>query len=229
MSKYRYENNYSLHAAFLIIVSYMDNRTLYCASENLYTSLQETTVFCIITGMSIHRKTLNFTMTYYHSLWHCNHICTRWSMSVIKDLHGILLIQHAGVVFYYALLQLAIFWLSHVLALFWFLKFPFHARRYKAMHQMKYIHLTCVVIGVLVPFLPIIATMSQFAHGKSAAEAARGGLGFGITRFPSLLCSGRDEKTTFYALVVPIIVIIMIGMTFLILAFRIILKVSYYS
>ena len=91
---------------------------------------------------------------------------------------------------------------------------------------MKYIHLTCVVIGVLVPFVPIIATMSQYAHDKSAAEAAKGGLGFGITRLPSLLCSGTDEKTTFYALVLPIILIIMIGMTILILVFRIICKVS---
>ena len=38
-------------AAFLVIVSFMDNRTLYCASENLYTSLQEVTAFCVITGI----------------------------------------------------------------------------------------------------------------------------------------------------------------------------------
>ena len=91
---------------------------------------------------------------------------------------------------------------------------------------MKYVHLTCIVIGVLVPFIPIIATISQFSHGKSAAEAAKGGLGFGITRLPSLLCSRRDEKTTFYALVLPSIIIIMVGMTILIFVFRIIHKVN---
>lgn len=89
-----------------------------------------------------------------------------------------------------------------------------------------HVHLTCVVICVLVPLVPIIATMSQYAHGKSAAEAAKGGLGFGISRFPSLLCSGRDEKITFYALVLPSIIIFMIGMTILVLIFWIIHKVS---
>ena len=134
-----------------------------------------------------------------------------------------LFFHHAGAVFYYALLQLAIFWLSHVLVLFWVLRFPFHWRSFD---KVKYVHLTCIVMGILVPFIPIIAMMSQFAHGKSAAEAAKGGLGFGVTRFPSLLCSGRDRKTTFYALVLPIILIIMVGMTILILVFRIIHKVS---
>ena len=93
-------------------------------------------------------------------------------------------------------------------------------------HKVKYVHLTCVVICVLVPFVPIISTMSQYARGKSAAEAAKGGLGFGISRFPSLLCSGRDEKTTFYALVLPSIIIFMVGMTILVLVFWIIHKVS---
>ena len=91
---------------------------------------------------------------------------------------------------------------------------------------MKYIHLICVVIGVLVPFVPVVATMSQFAQDKSSAEAAKGGLGFGITRFPSLLCNGRDKDTTFYSLVLPIIIIIMIGMTLLVFVFWIIHKVS---
>ena len=128
---------------------------------------------------------------------------------------------------YYALFQLAIFWLSHVLVLFWGLKFPFHWRRFKSSPtEMRYLHLTCVVTGLLGPFIPVIATMSQFAHGKSTAAAVKGGLGFGITRLPSLLCNGRDEATTFYALVLPIIVIIMIGMPLLVLVFWIIHKVS---
>ena len=127
---------------------------------------------------------------------------------------------------YYALFQLAIFWLSHVLVLFWGLKFPFRWRTFKSTPNVRYIHLACVVTGLLVPFVPVIATMSQFSHGKSTAAAVKGGLGFGITRLPSLLCNGRDEKITFYALVLPIIIIIMIGMAFLVLVFWIIHKVS---
>ena len=93
-------------------------------------------------------------------------------------------------------------------------------------HRIKYIHITCVVIGILVPFLPIIATMAQFAHGKSSVDAAKGGLGFGITRFPSILCTGTHGDTTFYSLILPIAILLMIGMTILILIFWLIHKVS---
>ena len=129
-------------------------------------------------------------------------------------------------VLHYALVQLAVFWLCHVLVLFWGLKFPFHWRTFKSTTKLKYVHLSCVLIGLLGPFVPVIVTISKFSHGKSAAEAAKGGLGFGITRFPSLLCSGRDDKTVFYALVLPIILIIMIGMAILVLVFWIVYKVS---
>ena len=50
-----------LCAAFLVIVSYMDNRTLYCASENLYTSLQEATAFCVITGIHMQENPSDYT------------------------------------------------------------------------------------------------------------------------------------------------------------------------
>lgn len=55
----------------------MDNRALYCASENLYTSLAETTAFCVITG------------TYVHTLWPIiiiainNHTTQEWYCTML--------------------------------------------------------------------------------------------------------------------------------------------------
>ena len=132
----------------------------------------------------------------------------------------------AGVVFYYSLLQLAMFWLCHVLALFWKIRFPFHSRSFQMAHRTKYVHIAAVAMGILVPFIPIIATMSQYGHERSAIEAATGGLGFGITRFPPLLCTGRHADTTFYSLILPILVILMVGMTFLLIIFWMIHRVS---
>ena len=134
----------------------------------------------------------------------------------------------AGVVFYYSLLQLAVFWFCHVLALFWKIRFPFHSRSFQMAHRVKYIHIAAVALGILVPFIPIIATMSQYAHKRSSVEAATGGLGFGITRFPPLLCTGRHADTTFYSLILPLLVILMIGMTILLIIFWIIHRVSQY-
>ena len=130
-----------------------------------------------------------------------------------------------GVVFYYCLFQLAIFWLCHILTLFWGLKFPFRARAFQQTHRMKYIHIACVLTGLLAPLVPVVATIAQFSHGKSTSEAVRGGLGFGIVRFPPILCAGRDSDTTFYSLILPLSIMLMVGITFVVFIFWIIHKV----
>ena len=130
-----------------------------------------------------------------------------------------------GAVFYYTLFQLMVLWLCHIPTLFWGLKFPFQANAFKRSHRMKYLHIASVVVGVLVPFVPVFATMIQFSYGKSSAEAVRGGLGFGVIRFPPIICMGRHKDTTFYSLVLPLSIILMIGITLLIFVFWIIHKV----
>ena len=121
--------------------------------------------------------------------------------------------------FFYGLLQLATFWFCHVLAIFWKLRFPFHSRAYQTAHRIKYIHITCVAIGIIFPALPVVATMSQAAYGTSSADAVKAGLGFGLIRFPPILCTGRHGDTTFYSLILPSLLILMVGMTFLLIIF----------
>ena len=118
------------------------------------------------------------------------------------------------------------FWLCHVLAIFWGLKFPFHARAFQTARRTKYVHITCVIISMLFPVIPVVATMIKYSHGKSFGEATKGGLGFGIVRFPPIFCQGRDKDTVFYTLILPIVVILLVGMTVLILIFWIIHKVG---
>ena len=43
--------------------------------------------------------------------------------------------------------------------------FPFHSRPVEMSGRVKYIHITCVIIGILIPFVPIITSMSKFAMG----------------------------------------------------------------
>ena len=120
------------------------------------------------------------------------------------------------------------FWFCNVSILFWKIRFPFHSRSLQIANRVKYkcIHITVITLCILVPFIPVIATMSQNAYGKSAAEAVKGGLGFGIVRFPPFFCLGKNADTTFYSLILPIIVILMVGMTMLITLFWTIHKVS---
>ena len=135
----------------------------------------------------------------------------------------------AGIIFYYSLFQLAMFWFCNVSILFWKIRFPFHSRSFPIVSPIKYrcIHVTAIALSVLAPFVPVIATMSQNAYGKSAAEAIRGGLGFGITRFPPIgSCLGNHVDTTFYSLILPVLVLLIIGLTMLILLSWTIHKVS---
>ena len=131
-----------------------------------------------------------------------------------------------GAIFYYCTLQLSLFWLCHILAIFWGLKFPFHARTFRTTHRTKYPHITCVVVCMILPVIPVVATMVKYSHGKSFREAVEGGLGFGIVRFPPILCTGRDSDTMFYILILPVVLLLMVGMTILIVIFWIIHKVS---
>ena len=77
---------------------------------------------------------------------------------------------------------------------------------------MKYIHAGVVFLGLLVPFLPV------------AASLATGG--FIITAFPPLLCASRNVEAAFYALALPVSILIAIGIVMLLVVFWTIQKVS---
>ena len=143
--------------------------------------------------------------------------------------------HNAGIVLLYCLLQVSIWWLFHTSALLWKVKFPFHARSFQKSGKVKYIHITCVWIGILIPLIPVIANMVGFAHEVQSnpdlqernVTFASGGLGFVIIRFPPVLCYGYNGSLTFYASVLPIIIVLFIGLTELVFLLALIHKVSF--
>ena len=118
-----------------------------------------------------------------------------------------------GIVFYYILLQLLLWWFFHVLAVFWKIEFPLHAKRAESAHLIRYVHLTMVVLGLILPLVPVIATLAT--------------TGFGLIRFPAILCGGRSANATFYALVLPIVLLLQVGITLLGVMFWTIHKVCF--
>ena len=134
-------------------------------------------------------------------------------------------LYYAGAVTYYCLFLLAVLWLCHLVALFWKMKFPLRARSFQKAHRMKYIHITCVAIAFLVPTIPVVIMILYYTYGPSSAEAEEGDLGFGITRFPPLLCTGRRGSIIFYLIAVPSIVMVMTGIALIASLFWIIHKV----
>ena len=119
-----------------------------------------------------------------------------------------LFIPHAGIVFYYALLQIAVWWLLHVAAIFWGIKFPFRAKSLAASNRQKYLHIFMVLLGLILPIIPVITTL------------ARGGF-----VFTPILCIGRKDNATFYSLILPMIILMQIGISMLIIIFWTVHKV----
>ena len=138
----------------------------------------------------------------------------------------------------YILGQLTMWWIFHTSTLFWKLVFPLHAQ--SMLGKIKYIHITCVILGFLLPLVPIISSMAKFAmdpsntFGNSSNPRSRsdsfisGGLGFGPTRFPTVVCSSSDPDVIFYSLIVPIDIVLACGCTMLIIIFWSLYKVSIY-
>ena len=119
---------------------------------------------------------------------------------------------YLGTVFYYTLLQLALWWFFHVAAIFWKIRFPFSARAAESTLYIKLVHVTVVVLAVVVPIVPVVTTLKTS--------------GFGLTRFPPILCTGTNADATFYSLVLPIVVLLQVGISLLIVIFWKIHKVG---
>ena len=112
------------------------------------------------------------------------------------------------------LLQAFLWWIFHVLAIFWKVHFPMHSRYYDKMHRTRYIHVTCVIVALTLPMVPLIPTS---ING-----------GFIMPRFPPVLCVGRDADSSFYSFVIPIVLLIGAGTNLLVLIFWRIRRVSHY-
>ena len=122
-----------------------------------------------------------------------------------------LFLLHTGILFIYLFWQLIIWWFSHIAAMFWGLRFPFHAHKFEVTGRTKYIHITVIVLGLFVPIGPVVAAV--------------GTGGFVLTRFPAISCDAQSLESSFYAVTLPIGFMAVMGLTLLILLFWTIYKV----
>jgi len=83
-----------------------------------------------------------------------------------------------------------------------------------------------VFLALVVPLMPVIATMADYAINDRGDPAVPDGWGFGMTNLPPILCSGVDANTTFYSIIFVIVLFTEVGMTLLIFTFWNVRKVS---
>ncbi len=109
-------------------------------------------------------------------------------------------------------------WVIHMVALFWKVFFPYQAKSLQSSKRLKAVYALCVIVALVSPLIPVIATFAHFGITRDVStEGTPGRLGFGLVRFPPLLCSGLNSEITFYTVILPTILLIMVGITTLIL------------
>ena len=94
-------------------------------------------------------------------------------------------------------------------ALFWNIKFPFHAKRFE---KSRMIHLLVVLLALVVPTIPVIAS---FSTG-----------GFINSNYPPRLCVSKSREAAYYTIVLPSSIILATGTSLLVIVLIIIIKVT---
>ncbi len=129
----------------------------------------------------------------------------------------LLMVLIAGIITIYRAVQFNIWWVLHVSSMFLSVVFPYRTRALRISKKLTYIHVACVLVGLFLPVVPIIAAMSHHAVEAKSGAMPQGRLGFGLRAFPPSLCSVIYGDVTFYSLILPNYILVLIGVVILIL------------
>ena len=97
-----------------------------------------------------------------------------------------------GFLFIYGMEQIFLWVLLHTVFLFWAVVFPFSYRSLKISGRIRYAHIFCVVLAVVIP-LP--AALIHLKDGHNSIYT------------PTLVCAGRNADYTYYTFVLPVSII----------------------
>ena len=127
---------------------------------------------------------------------------------------------------FYAILQINIWWVLHAVSLFASVAFPYRFRALKNSSKVTYVHIGCVIAGLIIPIIPVIAPMIDDAIKRGRGEAVIGTLGYIPANSPPLLSYGVDGDVVFFSSILPSIILVEIGVVILILTIWYIHKVN---
>lgn len=121
-------------------------------------------------------------------------------------------LHSAGGVLHYIALQQALMWFLHIVAVYWTVKFPLHAKSFEAKGYTTYVHIAMLALIIILPFISIAVL---FGTG-----------GCRVSRFPNIICQARHPDVTFYALVLPVSILTAAGISMIILLFWVLYDVN---
>ena len=120
-----------------MIITPIDHYKLYCTSDTITDILNNSSPFCIISGMLI---------------YYC-HVKLRVKSFVFTIL---------GAVFHYLLLNITLWWFFHVCSIFYKVMFPLKAKQYE--RKDKYIHLVLFLAGKQLTLILISHSQTRYPH-----------------------------------------------------------------
>ena len=109
----------------------------------------------------------------------------------------------AGFVFYYTAIAYTMFWLFHVVILFWGIMFPFHAKTYENRGYFPYIHIMMLIAAIVLPL--------------ESVGVILGTGGLTISGFPPRTCFAREPDASYFAFVLPLSVMGAAGVSLIII------------
>ena len=111
-------------------------------------------------------------------------------------------------------MQLPLWAICLVVMVFLGVVFPIHMKRLSASGKIKYIHITMVLLGLIVPCMPV------------AVAFGTGGFSPRDIVFPPIVCFGRDREATIYSNSIVDSILLATGISLLILVFYKLIKVN---
>ncbi|XP_019850179.1 PREDICTED: uncharacterized protein LOC109580975 [Amphimedon queenslandica] len=111
-----------------------------------------------------------------------------------------------GAIFHYFYLNMTLWWCFNVISVFYKIMFPVFAKEHK--EKDKFIHIVLLILGILIPIPGVILALTVNKY-KS----------YTIFTFPSYVCVPRNPDLQYYALLLPLNVLLGIGLFCLVLIF----------
>ena len=177
-------------AVLVVLIGVADKKEFFCSSRSLVESFASASSYCTLNGM-----------------WHHYNIeFSELSLSLFCTYNII------GVVYHYGVIQIGLWTLFFTVGFFWGIFFPFHYQKFKLANRLKYIHATTILLGVILPIVPVAVQI--ITDGYQLSEAPR-----------RAICTGQNITATFFGFLLPFSVLSAIITSLLVLIFWKILKV----
>ena len=111
----------------------------------------------------------------------------------------------AGGVSHFIFIQQLLLWLFYIIAVFWTIRFPFHAKSFENKGYTRFVHFGMIALTFIVPNISVAVVF-----GTGGCRTAR---------IPAIICLARESDATFYAFVLPLSIVTAAGISLIVFIF----------